>query len=98
MLGPMPAIPVQRLKRPHAGGVVEINIWCVPEPVPPCSHHYKHWLAYIVGGRRVVGFDNERGKGDHRHDNGRETAYAFVDVGTLVADFWRAVAEQGGGT
>jgi len=28
-------------------------------------------------GRREVGYDNEYGKGDHRHFQGAETAYAF---------------------
>jgi len=69
----------------------------VPEPVPPCAHGYKYRLVYVVEGRRLVGFDNERGKGDHRHDGRREVPYAFVDVETLLADFWRAVEEKGAG-
>jgi hypothetical protein len=35
----------------------------------------------------VVGYDNERGKGDHKHLRGVEVPYRFVDVQTLVADF-----------
>lgn len=91
----MPATPIQRLKRTHRGGVVEINIWRVPEPVPPCEHAYKYRLVYVVDGRRVVGFDNERGKGDHRHDGDRELLYRFAGVAALLADFWQAVAEIG---
>jgi hypothetical protein len=52
---------IQKLKRTYAGGVVEINIWRVPGGVPPCRHPYKYRLAYVVAGRRVIGFDNERG-------------------------------------
>ena len=48
-------------------------------------------LAYIVGGVRVIGFDNERGKGDHRHDGGVETPYRFQGVEQPVADFKAAV-------
>jgi len=48
-------------------------------------------LAYIVGGVRVIGFDNERGKGDHRHDGGVETPYRFQGVEQLVAGFKAAV-------
>lgn len=94
----MPAIPLQRLKRPYAGGMVEINIWHVPEPepVPPCKHCYKYRLAYVVKGKRVIGFDNERGKGDHRHENGAETPYTFINVEALVVDFWNAVDAYGG--
>ncbi|MDP1605270.1 MAG: DUF6516 family protein [Rhodocyclaceae bacterium] len=92
----MVAIPIQRIKRAHAGGVVEINIWRVPDPVPPCAHHYKYRLVFVVAGKRLVGFDNERGKGGHRHAGDRETPCTFVDVETLLADFWRVVTEQGG--
>jgi hypothetical protein len=38
-----------------------------------------------------VGYDNERGKGDHRHFQGVETAYRFTTVERLIADFWRDV-------
>jgi hypothetical protein len=34
---------------------------------PPCGHPFKYRLVLIVEGRRAIGFDNERGKGDHRH-------------------------------
>jgi hypothetical protein len=47
----------------------------------------------VVDGRRVVGYDNERGKGDHRHLGDREAPYAFVDVQTLLRDFWTDVLE-----
>jgi hypothetical protein len=46
---------------------------------------------------REAGYDNERGKGDHRHYQGAETAYGFTSVERLVADFWADVrALQGG--
>jgi hypothetical protein len=44
-----------------------------------------------VNGVPVVGFDNERGKGDHCHVRGRERAYAFVSVEQLVEDVIAAV-------
>lgn len=94
----MKAMLIQRLKRTHADGLVEIAIWRAPEPVPPCGHPYKYRLVYVVAGVRVVGFDNERGKGDHRHDLGVESAYRFIDLETLLADFWRAVTETGDAT
>jgi len=40
---------------------------------------------------RVVGYDNERGKGDHRHVGAGEKSYRFIDVPTLLADFMRDV-------
>lgn len=63
----------------------------VPQPVPPSTHTFKYRAAYSVGGVRLVGFDNERGKGDHCHFGGRELAYAFVSVEQLVEDFIAAV-------
>jgi hypothetical protein len=32
-------------------------------------------------------YDNETGKGDHRHLGDRESAYEFVSPEALVADF-----------
>ena len=66
-------------------------MWRVPEPVPPSKHDFKYRAAYLLNGVRIVGFDNERGKGDHCHMGGRERAYAFVSVEQLVEDFIRAV-------
>jgi hypothetical protein len=43
--------------------------------------------VYVVNGDRVVGYDNERGKGDHRHFLNIEIPYAFKDVATLFRDF-----------
>lgn len=58
---------------------------------PPSEHPYKYRLVYVVDGRRVVGYDNERGKGDHRHLGESEERYRFIDPDTLLADFWRDV-------
>lgn len=66
---------------------VEIVIWRVPAPVPPSDHEFKYRLAYVVGERCVLRYDNERGKGDHRHRDGVETAYAFETPERLMADF-----------
>lgn len=74
------------------GGVIELVVWKVPTPVPPTSHGYKYRAAYVKGGKRIVGFDNERGKGDHCHLDGRELPYAFVSVEQLVEDFIAAVS------
>ena len=69
------------------GGIVEMVIWQVPEPVPPTTHGLKYRLFYGKDGERIVGYDNERGKGDHRHFKSREMAYRFVSPEKLVADF-----------
>jgi Family of unknown function (DUF6516) len=59
----------------------------VPEPVPGSSHRLKYSLFYDKGGARLVGYDNERGKGGHRHYEGREERYEFQGVRQLVTDF-----------
>ena len=69
------------------GGVVEMVVWRVPGPVPPSHHSFKYRLVFIRGGERIVGYDNERGKGDHKHLRIREMRYRFVDVDTLIRDF-----------
>ena len=56
---------------------------------PGSPHRYKYRLAYVVGGECVLRYDNESGKGDHRHVGGREARYAFTDVDRLLADFRR---------
>lgn len=76
-------------RRAYAAGVVEVVIWAVPQPVPPSEHGFKYRLVYVVG------YDNERGKGDHRHLRGAELPYRFVDVQTLLADFMADVERAG---
>ena len=63
----------------------------VPEPVAPSGHGFKYRAAYAMGGVRVVGFDNERGKGDHCHIRGVERSYTFSSVEQLIEDFIAAV-------
>lgn len=70
------------------GAIVEMVIWRVPSPVLPSSHGLKYSLFYGRPGLREVGYDNERGKGDHRHFQGTETAYTFSSVERLMTDFW----------
>ena len=82
-----------REKRRHAGGIIEMIIWRVPEPVPPSEHPFKYRLVYVREGRRVIGYDNERGRGDHKHIGDTELPYAYSDEQKLIEDFWRDVEE-----
>ncbi len=84
---------VYREKRSYAGGIVEIVVWQVPKPVPASEHPFKYRLVFVRGGKRVVGYDNERGKGDHRHVGKTEMPYQFVDEAQLLEDFWQDVKE-----
>ena len=56
-----------------------------------CRLTNKYRPAFVVGGERVLRYDNEVGKGDHVHSEGKERAYVFVDPDQLVADFFADV-------
>jgi len=71
---------------------VEVVIWRVSEPVMPSTHRYKYRLAYVVRGLCVLLYDNERGKGDHRHTGVTEEPYNFSTPHQLMADFEAEVA------
>lgn len=70
---------------------VEMVIWRVPMPVAGSVHGFKYRLALIRAGACVVRYDNEAGKGDHKHVGDDEVAYEFLDIDLLQADFWSDV-------
>lgn len=76
------------------GGLIRMVIWRVPKPVPPTMHGFKYRLVYVLDGIRVVGFDNERGKGDHCHLDGAEHPYTFTSLEQLVEDFIAEVSKR----
>jgi hypothetical protein len=76
------------------GSILEMVIWRVPKPVPGSRHALRYRLYYGRSGKRIIGYDNERPKGDHRHVEGREEPYPFSDVETLVRDFLSDVAQR----
>jgi hypothetical protein len=67
--------------------IVEMTIWQLATATPERLHGLKYSLYYGRAGKRLVGYDNERGKGDHKHLAGRELQYRFVSAEQLVADF-----------
>lgn len=91
----MKAAKLFRTKETYGAGFVEIVIWRVPEPVLPSDHPHKYRLVYVVNGERIVGYDNERGKGDHKHIGAREEHYRFVNPNQLMADFMADVKGAG---
>jgi len=70
------------------GYIVQIVVWELPVPLIGSLHRYKYRLFFGKAGACVVRFDNEQGKGDHKHVAGFEEAYAFRDISTLLDDFW----------
>jgi hypothetical protein len=75
-----------------ADAFVEVVIWRVPEPVLPSTHQFKYRLAYVVGDRCVLRYDNEREKGDHRHTELTEEPYVFSTPDQLMSDFEADIA------
>ena len=70
----------------------EIVLWQVPSPLKGSAHSFKYRLAYVVGSICVLRYDNEVGKGDHRHFGNVEMAYSFITPDQLIADFQSDIA------
>ena len=73
------------------GAILEARAWELDKPVIGSAHRIKYRLFYGIPGRRLVGYDNERGKGDHRHVGRREEPYRFVSLERLLDDFFADV-------
>ena len=69
------------------GAILEMKIWQVATPVLGSAHNLKYSLFYGLSDRRLAGYDNEHGKGDHGHIEDRQERYAFRTVERLIADF-----------
>lgn len=69
------------------GTIVERVVWQLPEPDVERRHGYKYRLYCGRAGNCLVRYDNERGKGDHRHYGEREENYRFVSLERLLDDF-----------
>ncbi|EAW6334765.1 hypothetical protein FGE58_24825 [Salmonella enterica] len=74
----------------------ELVIWEVDPAVRASNHNYKYRLAYIVDSTCVLRYDNEAGKGDHKHIGSAEIVTTFTTVQQLLADFWADVRKYGG--
>jgi len=65
----------------------DLVIWEVPEPVIGSNHSYKYRMALVHNGISILRYDNEVGKGDHKHIGIDEQPYIFKDVDQLINDF-----------
>ncbi len=79
------------------GAVVEMTIWQLPRASAERPHGLKYRLYFGRDGKRIVGYDNERGKGDHKHLGEVEIRYRFVSLAQLVTDFLADVERANGG-
>lgn len=78
------------------GAIVELVVWQLPRATPDRPHALKYRLYFGRGGKCLVRYDNETGKGDHRHVRGKETPYRFVSLAKLRRDFESDVRKYGG--
>jgi hypothetical protein len=87
----MEAVSVKRTKdTDQHGNTIEIKVWKVPR-TPDKPHGLKYSLVYIVDEKRVIGYDNAEGRGDHRHYHDKEESYRFRDVDGLLEDFLKDI-------
>lgn len=91
----MPAKLILKDRIVYEGGYIqEMVIWELEQPVVGSKHLYKYRLFFGVPDHRIVGYDNERPKGDHRHYGSREEPYNFTTIQKLLEDFMADVVEQ----
>ena len=79
---------IVRYRKEKNGRIIEVVIWLLTEPVHGSDHKFKYRLFYgMPDGTCLVRYDNERGKGDHRHIGGQEDVYNFTTLRKLIDDF-----------
>ena len=76
------------------GDIIQVVVWLLPVPLPGSPHPYKYRLHYQSAvGSDYIRYDNEHGKGDHRHIGGIEEPYQFESVKKLAQDFYGAIKQ-----
>jgi hypothetical protein len=74
-----------------ANAFAELVVWQLPAVAPGSEHAFKCRLAFVVDGVCVLRYDNEAGKGDHRHIGKRENSCQLTTPEKLLSDFWNDV-------
>jgi len=89
------AQPVLSFRRDLPNGdIIQVVVWLLSEPLPGSTHSYKYRLHYQkADASDYIRYDNERGKGDHRHIGGTEEPYNFESVMKLAQDFYAAIKQ-----
>ncbi len=85
------ALPLDERHVVAANAFVELVVWRLGKRLPGSGHVFKYRLALVVDGRCVLRYDNEAGKGDHRHAGKKELPYVFSTPQRLLDDFWSEV-------
>jgi hypothetical protein len=74
------------------GSIREMVIWQLPSRSIERPHGLKYRLYFgNASGECRSRYDNETGKGDHRHFGEQDESYVFTTIEQLVADFQRDI-------
>lgn len=76
------------------GRIIQIRVWRLPEVDAERPHGLKYSLFFGRAGERIIGYDNEKGKGDHRHYRSQEEPYRFSSLEQLIRDFENDVERE----
>jgi len=88
----MKAMELLRRRIPYSElSFAELVLWRVPTALAGSAHPYTYRLAYVVNGLCLLRYDNESGKGDHRHFRGNESRHNFESVDKLLESFQRDI-------
>jgi len=80
------------------GRIVQRKIWLLPAADDGRPHGLKYRLYCGKDGKTIVRYDNELGKGDHRHigPSEEEHAYTFTSLVRLLEDFAADIEQLSG--
>lgn len=81
------------------GRIIQRKVWKLPRPSNGRAHALKYRLYCGKSGNTIVRYDNETGKGDHRHVGSEEveSVYVFVSLVQLLIDFDADIEQLSGG-
>ncbi|EAQ4297201.1 hypothetical protein FC859_17435 [Salmonella enterica] len=73
---------------PGEDAFTSITVWAVDPSIRGSWHGYKYSMAYVVRGVCVMRYDNEAGKGDHKHIGDAELPVTFSGMDDLINQFF----------
>ncbi|MFT3791524.1 MAG: DUF6516 family protein [Rudaea sp.] len=93
----MEAKPIINDKTVTDALIVQRVVWLLPAKTEERPHGLKYRLyCGTTEGVCIVRYDNEAGKGDHRHYGEREEIYTFTTLAALIQDFHADIARLTG--
>lgn len=84
---PSEIVMFQRFDFPEDNTFIRIKVWKVDPKVKASRHNYKYSLVYVVNGVCALRYDNEAGKGDHKHIGDAEYPVIFSTLEDLLSQF-----------